>query len=161
VRGCIGAISLNYGCRIPIFRGRLRAPLGRTGHLGLPPRPLPFGAGGRPRRFGRAWQPRAQAGRAGNKDRDASRCGRDAERAELGVWLTTNRYQVIGSGLRHRWPGLNLSRISGAGCSPSITVAPMRLRDARPVAAHALASDVVPDEYRRDLLCKEYLRQAW
>jgi hypothetical protein len=41
VRGCIGAISLNYGRRIPIFRGRLRAPPGRTGHLGLPPRPWP------------------------------------------------------------------------------------------------------------------------
>jgi DNA-binding CsgD family transcriptional regulator len=38
VRGCIGAISLNYGRRIPIFGGRLRAPLGRTGHFGLPPR---------------------------------------------------------------------------------------------------------------------------
>jgi hypothetical protein len=30
----------NYGRRIPIFRGRLRALLSRTGHLGLPPRPL-------------------------------------------------------------------------------------------------------------------------
>jgi hypothetical protein len=27
VRGCIGAISLNYGRRIPIFHGRLRVPL--------------------------------------------------------------------------------------------------------------------------------------
>lgn len=40
MRGCIGAISLNYGRRIPIFRGRLRAPFGRTGHFGLPPCPL-------------------------------------------------------------------------------------------------------------------------
>jgi hypothetical protein len=30
-----------------------------------------------------------------------------------------------------------------------------------PVTALALATDVVPDEYRRDLPCKEYLRQAW
>jgi hypothetical protein len=37
-----------------------------------------------------------------------------------------NCYQVIGSGLQHRWPALNLSRTSGAGCSRSITVAPMR-----------------------------------
>ena len=38
MRGCIGAISLNYGRRIPIFRGRFRAPLGRTGYFSLPPR---------------------------------------------------------------------------------------------------------------------------
>jgi hypothetical protein len=40
MRGRIGAISLNYGRRTPIFRGRLLVPPGRTGHLGLPPRPL-------------------------------------------------------------------------------------------------------------------------
>jgi DNA-binding NarL/FixJ family response regulator len=29
--------------------------------------------------------------------------------------VITNRYQVIGSGLRHRWPSLNLSLTSGVG----------------------------------------------
>ena len=66
------------------------------------------------RRVSTARQPRAQAGRTGNKDRDASRCGRDDECSELGIWLTTNRYQFTGpvSGTG----ALNLSRTSGADC---------------------------------------------
>ena len=111
--------------RIPIFRGRLRAPLSRTSHLGLPPRPL-LPERALARRLSALLGDLAPrlAGPA-TKIGTPSRCGRDAERAELGAWVTTNRYQVIGSGLGHRRPSLNLSRASGAGCSRSIAVVPM------------------------------------
>ena len=108
---------------MPIFLGRLRTPLRRTGHLGLLPRPL-LSERALAHRVSAvsgnlAPRPAGPATKVGT----SSRCGPDAEHAELGAWLTTNRCEVIGAGLRHRRPALNLSRTSGAGCSRSITVA--------------------------------------
>src|SRR5580693_960315 len=117
MRGRIGAISLHYGRRLPIFRGRLRAPPGRTGYLGPAAGSLAAGAGARPPRFGHARDPAPRS--AG----PAPKIGTPPDAVTTPNALSWAHGQTLSS---HR------------------IRSPAQVRDARPVAGHALAADVVP-----------------